>query len=287
MRELAVVSGKGGTGKTSVASSLAVISGKAIIADCDVDTPNLHLVLAPSLVDSKPFIAGFTASIDKKACTDCGMCLQCCRFDAVDNSFSIDPLRCEGCGLCARLCPQHAITMEPKHCGTIMVSETRAGRMVHAKLLPASENSGKLVSDVRRRAGLEADADEIPLVIIDGAPGIGCPVNATITGCDYVLMVAEPSVSGIHDLIRLASLVNHFSIPAFLCVNRWDIHPEYTDTLEQEAERLSIHPAGRIRYDPGITHAHTAMRTIAEYDIPAAADVHALFANLQTYGVLP
>lgn len=286
MKELAVVSGKGGTGKTSVTASLAVLSNHAVIADCDVDTPNMHLVLNPDKLEEKSFTAGYTAETDLQVCISCGECLQHCRFHAVRSNYSIDPILCEGCGLCAWVCPVHAITMHPKRCGTIMVSETRAGRMVHAHLLPASENSGKLVTDVRRRACREAEDAGISMVIIDGAPGIGCPVNATLTGCDHVLVVSEPTISGIHDLVRLGALISHFSIPAYLCVNRWDIHPEFTDKLEEQALRLSIQPAGRIRFDQGITQAHIAMSTIAEADIPAAEDVKALYSCLLSYGVL-
>ena len=234
MKELVVISGKGGTGKTSITASFAVLADRPVIADCDVDASDLHLVLSPQIKECHEFRSGHEAVIRQDDCIGCGECLSHCRFKAVQVSgkpgqraqFFIDPVSCEGCGVCVRFCPEHAIDFPERLCGEWMISETRCGPMVHARLGTAAENSGKLVSTVRREAKRIAKENNSPLIITDGPPGIGCPVIASVTGASLVLAVTEPTVSGEHDLKRVLSLARHFSIPALVCVNKWDINPE-------------------------------------------------------------
>ena len=216
-RELVVISGKGGTGKTSIVAAFAALAGGAVLADCDVDAADLHLVLDPELGPEHPFSGRRQAIIDAEACTACGRCAEVCRFAAVlgapDSSYSIDPIACEGCELCRRVCPADAIRMEPVVNGAWMVSETRFGPLVHARLGVAEDNSGKLVTLVRNEARRVAEERGLPLVIVDGSPGIGCPVISSLAGADLVLAVTEPTVSGRHDLDRVLQVVRQFRLP--------------------------------------------------------------------------
>lgn len=225
MQELVVISGKGGTGKTSFLASFAVLAADAVIADCDVDAANLHLVLSPQIKKRVEFRSGHEAVIRTKDCQECGKCMELCRFNAVPKNgtkpaYRIDPLACEGCGVCVRFCPAQAIDFPERSCGEWFVSETRCGPLVHAKLGVASENSGKLVSTVRQQAKQLAEETGKNLVLADGPPGIGCPVIASITGATAVLIVTEPTLSGEHDLLRVFSLARHFDLPTYVCVNK-------------------------------------------------------------------
>ncbi len=254
VREIVIISGKGGTGKTSLTASFAVLAVRSIVADCDVDASDLHLLLRPWVRERNEFMSGHQAVIRQDACTRCGVCLEYCRFgavrkDMVDDTYSIDPASCEGCGVCVRFCPEKAIDFPERLCGEWMISETLYGTMVHARLGVAAENSGKLVSLVRREARRIAEEQGVPLVIVDGPPGIGCPVIASVTGASLVLVVSEPTVSGEHDLERVLALTRHFEIPAAICVNKWDINPEMTDRIEEKASLAGAKIAGRIRYD--------------------------------------
>ncbi|MGB7629601.1 MAG: ATP-binding protein, partial [Candidatus Deferrimicrobium sp.] len=225
MKELVIISGKGGTGKTSLTASFVVLADRPVIADCDVDAADLHLVLSPRINERHEFRSGHEAVIRQDDCNGCGTCLADCRFDAVrmngkaagNATFVIDPVACEGCGVCIRFCPEKAIDFPERPCGEWMISETRCGPMVHARLGVGAENSGKLVSTVRREARRIAEEEHRFLVIVDGPPGIGCPVIASVTGATHVLAVTEPTVSGEHDLERVLSLTRHFSIPAAVC----------------------------------------------------------------------
>jgi MinD superfamily P-loop ATPase len=280
IQELVVISGKGGTGKTSVAASFAVLAARPVIADCDVDAADLHLVLAPRVKERHEFRGGHQAVIRQADCVGCGECLAHCRFGAVRTTehagearFFIDHLSCEGCGVCVRCCPAAAIDFPERVSGEWMVSETRCGPMVHARLGVAAENSGKLVSFVRREARRIAEEDGRPLVIIDGPPGIGCPVIASVTGASSALAVTEPTVSGEHDLERVLALARHFAIPAAVCVNKWDLNGEMTDRIEAKARRAGVRVVGRIRYDRAVTLAQMQERAVVETDGPAAEDV--------------
>ncbi|HNX26436.1 MAG TPA: ATP-binding protein [Phycisphaerae bacterium] len=277
MKELVVISGKGGTGKTSIVASFAAMADEAVLADCDVDAADLHLVLEPQIIRREEFYGGRRAEINPAKCTGCGRCAELCRFDAVSAGrpeishpihtgyFSIDPISCEGCGVCAWFCPAEAIDFSPAINGEWYVSQTRFGPMVHAKLGIGEENSGKLVSTVRREAHSIADERGMKLVIIDGSPGIGCPVVASITAADTVLIVTEPTLSGQHDMARVAELTRHFGIKTLLCVNKWNINPKITDEIESHARNNSLTVVGRIRYDKSVTAAQLCRKAVVEY----------------------
>lgn len=288
MKELVVISGKGGTGKTSIAASLAILAKKAVIVDCDVDAADLHLILSPRIVERQTFISGHEAVIRQEACTGCGACPEHCRFGAVVSapgasgaaSFRIDSVACEGCGVCVHFCPAHAIDFPERRCGEWMISETRAGPMVHAKLYAAAENSGKLVSTVRREAKRIAQEIGMNTIIVDGPPGIGCPVIASVTGANQVLVVTEPTVSGEHDLTRVLALTKHFNIPASVCMNKWDINPEMTVRIEARAVKSGAQLAGRIRYDAQVTQAQLQQKAAVELDTPSAQDMRDIWKRL-------
>jgi MinD superfamily P-loop ATPase len=289
VKELVVISGKGGTGKTSVAASFAVVADRPVIADCDVDAADLHLILAPQVKERHEFRSGHEAVVRGEDCIGCGLCTTYCRFDAVkmdertsgEATFSVDPVACEGCGVCVRFCPVQAIDFPERLCGDWMVSDTRCGPMVHARLGVAAENSGKLVSTVRKEARRIAEQEQRPLVIIDGPPGIGCPVIASVTGATQVLVVTEPTVSGEHDMERVLSLAKHFNIPAAVCVNKWDINQTVTERIEDAAHRAGARVAGRIRYDNAVTAAQLQERAVVETESPSAADIRAIWHELK------
>ena len=279
-----VISGKGGTGKTSVTASLAVLASNPVIADCDVDAADLHLVLEPHIRESHDFLSGHEAIIRPADCSGCGICMDLCRFDAVrpdGDVFIIDPIACEGCNVCVHFCPEQAIDFQESLSGKWFISDTRVGPMVHAKLGVAAENSGKLVSLVRTEAKRVAGEENRKMVIVDGPPGIGCPVIAAITGASQVLVVTEPTVSGEHDLERVLGLARHFQIPASVCVNKWDINPEAAGRIEQRALALGARLAGRIRYDSDVTRAQIENKAVVEIDAPSAEDIRRLWENLK------
>ncbi|MFA4973968.1 MAG: ATP-binding protein [bacterium] len=288
MKELVVISGKGGTGKTSVAASFAVLADRPVVADCDVDAADLHLVLSPRVKERHEFMSGREAIIRQADCTGCGACMECCRFDAVKMSgessgakkYEIDSVSCEGCGVCVRFCPEGAIDFPERRCGEWMISDTRCGPMVHARLGVAAENSGKLVSTVRREARRLAEEGGHPLIIVDGPPGIGCPVIASVTGATVVLIVTEPTVSGEHDLERVLSLTRHFDIPAFVCVNKWDINAQMTERIERKALQAGARVAGRIRYDRSVTLAQIQQKAVVEIEAPCAEDIRQIWMSL-------
>lgn len=272
MKEIVVISGKGGTGKTSIVASFAVLSQNAVIADCDVDAADLYLVLNPEVQITEPFSGGKIAEIIPERCTNCGECEQVCRFEAISEkvdggttNYTIDPVSCEGCGVCVAVCPAKAISFEPHESGELFVSSTKYGPMVHAKLGIAEDNSGKLVSLVRARAKVIAEDNGRDLIIVDGPPGVGCPVISSITGAHAVLVVTEPTVSGVHDLERVFKLTAHFNIPTYVCINKHDINPEVTQRIEGIAKSLSITVLGKIHYDPVITEAQIHAIPVVEY----------------------
>ena len=332
MKELVVISGKGGTGKTSIVAALASLAQPAVLADCDVDAADLHLLLDPKIIRRESFSGGKRARIDPDRCVGCGQCVDVCRFDAVlvecdresgaygleggsdcricdyckrscsrkANSeiqamalasateakpqLVIDPIACEGCGVCVRVCPNDAIMFGPAVNGEWFVSDTRCGPMVHAKLGAAQENSGKLVSLVRSEAKKTALAAGLGLILIDGAPGIGCPVIASITGADCALIVTEPTLSGVHDLQRVVDLTRHFGTLALVCINKWDLNPDLALAIEQWTERAGLTVAGRVRYDATVTRAQILQKTLTETGGDgAAADVRALWTAVNEH----
>lgn len=275
MRELTVISGKGGTGKTSLVAAMASLAPSVVCADCDVDAADLHLLLAPEVQERHDFEGGLTAAIDPDACCVCGSCFDLCRFGAVrrtDGLFSIDPHRCEGCGVCHDHCPTEAITLERETAGQWFISRTRVGPMVHARLGVAQENSGKLVSRVRERAREVAKEQGLDLVLVDGSPGIGCPVIASITGADQVLAVTEPTVSGLHDLERVLELAAGFKVPVSVCVNKTDLNPEMARKIIERAGEAGAPCVGEIPFDREVTSAMIAGQTLVEHGASPAAE---------------
>jgi MinD superfamily P-loop ATPase len=288
MRELVVVSGKGGTGKTSVVASFAALARNAVFADCDVDAADLHLVLAPEVKHSGEFRGGRVARIRAAECTGCGRCAELCRFHAVHrdktgtdgHAYAVDDVGCEGCGVCVHFCPVAAIDFPEKVSGTWFISETRFGPMVHARLGIAEENSGKLVSKIRKEARLIAERDGRTLIIADGSPGIGCPVIASIAGADMALLVTEPTVSGIHDMRRVAELCARLDVTAAVAVNKSDVNPEMTEKIEQFARERGLGFMGRVPYDDGVTNAQIAGRSVVEFsDGPASQALRGLWRD--------
>lgn len=285
MQELIVISGKGGTGKTSFVAAFASLAENKVLCDADVDAADLHLVLAPDIRQREPFTSGHTAVIGKKRCTECGLCRELCRWDAIGEDFTVDAVACEGCGVCVHFCPEKAIDFPENTCGEWFVSETRFGPMVHARLGIAEENSGKLVALVRQEAGKLAEARGSTLILTDGPPGVGCPVIASMGGASGVLIVAEPSVSGVHDMERVVQLAAHFNVPAMVCVNKFDINTEKSRQIEEFAIRRGLAFLGRVPFDPAFTHAMVQGRTIFEYDghSDARAAVFGIWNNLFGY----
>ncbi|QHI69457.1 ATP-binding protein [Tichowtungia aerotolerans] len=284
MKELVIISGKGGTGKTSVTGSFAALARNAVLADCDVDAADLYLLLNPDVQEQHEFFSGHEAVIRENECTGCGQCMELCRFDAVieqDGTFRINPFACEGCGVCVQFCPAKAIDFPECLCGNWFHSDTRYGPMVHAKLEIAAENSGKLVNTVRQQAKQLAEKTEADWLIIDGPPGTGCPVIASIGGTDAVLVITEPTLSGKHDLLRVLELTRHFKIPAFISVNKWDINPEMSARIEDAAVQAGATVLERIPYDASITHAQIQARSIVEWnDGPAATSIKTLWEKI-------
>lgn len=274
MKELVIISGKGGTGKTSVTASFAALAKKAVLADCDVDAADLHLILTPDIRESHEFYSGHEAIIREADCTGCGLCAELCRFDAVVRSgetFRGTPFACEGCGVCVNICPAKAIDFPSRLCGEWFVSKTRCGAMVHARLGIGAENSGKLVSTVRQQAKQVAAAVQADWILTDGPPGTGCPVIASITGADAVLAVTEPTLSGEHDLLRVLELARHFKIPAFVCINKWDINPEMAGQVEAAATQAGAAVLVRIPYDKSITTAQINGQNVVELNNGSAS----------------
>ncbi len=265
MKELVVISGKGGTGKTSLMAALAVLAENKVMCDADVDAADLHLLMAPRVQERHDFKGGGEAIIDLEKCTACGLCRELCRFDAITEDYKVDSIGCEGCGVCVDMCPEQAIAFPVKTCGEWYKSETRCGPMIHARLGIAEENSGKLVALVRQEARKLAEDQGLDLIITDGPPGIGCPVIASIGGATAVLIVAEPTVSGLHDMTRVVQLAAHFKVPVMVCVNKFDLNPEKTAAIEALAREHDLTFLGTIPYDPDFTAAMVAGQTLLEY----------------------
>ena len=273
MKELVVISGKGGTGKTSLVACFAALHENKVLADCDVDAADLYLVTDAHILRRELFKGGKKARILADRCTGCGECERLCRFGAVVNGedvsrpddFHIDPISCEGCGVCALICPAEAIEFKEAVSGECFISETRHGPMVHARLGIAEGNSGKLVSLVRNKAKEIAVRQSLDMVLIDGPPGIGCPVIASVTGTDLVLVVTEPTLSGLHDFERVRQLADHFKIRIVVCINKCDLNPEISSRIEEHCREAGVEVVGRIRYDKVVTTAQIRKTSVVEF----------------------
>jgi len=280
MKEVVVLSGKGGTGKTSILGSFAALSEKKVLADCDVDAADLHLLLNPSVREQEEFWSGQIATIDEEECTRCGLCEQLCRFDAIAD-YTVDPVACEGCGFCARICPVSAITMQEELAGNYFVSETKYGPLVHARLGIAKENSGKLVAQVRKKAKEVAEREGLEYILSDGPPGIGCPVISSISGVDLALLVTEPTLSGIHDLKRVQGVLRHFGIQSAVCINKWDLNEENTLNIEHYCSEEGVLVVSKIPYDDVFTEAMVHGVPVVEYAKgPVADEIEHMWASL-------
>jgi len=264
MKEIVVLSGKGGTGKTSILGSFATLSKSKVLADCDVDAADLHLLLNPVVKESREFRSGQKAEIDEQSCTRCGLCVELCRFEAIIN-FKVDPIACEGCGFCSHVCPVSAINMNQEFAGNYFISETKYGPFVHARLGIAQENSGKLVAEVRKKAREIAEQEGLDYILSDGPPGIGCPVISSISGVNLALLVTEPTLSGIHDLERVVGVLKHFGVKAAVCINKYDLNKENTMKIEQYCLKEGIKIVSKIPYDDVFTDAMVHRMPVVEY----------------------
>lgn len=281
MKQIAVVSGKGGTGKTSIVASLAALSrGRAVYADCDVDAPDLHLILLPQVQESHDFIGIKRAFIDSDKCVQCGSCQESCRFSAIQD-FQVDQAMCEGCGVCKLVCPGEAVEMKDCLAGHACISDTRFGPLVHAELFPGEEASGKLVAMVREMARNLAESRHMDLVLIDGSPGIGCPVIASLTGVDLALVATEPTITGEHDLDRILGVAAHFGIKTAICINKCDLNPEGAGRIEALAQERGIDVVGRLPYHTSVVEAMVAGQAVVERGGPVAQAMKEMYKSLE------
>ena len=265
MKQITVISGKGGTGKTVLTASFAALAKNACFVDCDVDAADLHLLLKPQIREKHQFISGQTAKIDREICTECGQCISICRFRAITEDYEVDPISCEGCSICSFICPVDAITMEENLTGEWYVSDTRYGPFVHAKLGIAEENSGKLVSKIRQAAQHIAERENLDYVIIDGPPGIGCPVIASLSGVDFALIVTEPTLSGIHDMERVADVARHFDIPTKVVINKYDINLKNSESIEKICQKRNIEVLARLPFAEVVVQSMVNGMPVVEY----------------------
>jgi MinD superfamily P-loop ATPase len=280
MKEVVVLSGKGGTGKTSIVGSLAALAKSKVLADCDVDAADLHLLLQPVVREKFDFRSGQTAVIDIDKCTQCGLCQEVCRFKAIID-FQVNPISCEGCGFCANVCPSGAITMQENIAGQCFTSDTKYGTMVHARLGIAQENSGKLVALVRQKAKALAEKQDAAYIICDGPPGIGCPVISSLSGASLALLVTEPTLSAIHDLERVLEVCRHFNVPALVCINKYDINEKNTQRIEDYCVTQQTDVISRISYDNVFTDAMIHGLPVIEYsDGRVSRQINLLWQNI-------
>lgn len=290
MKQLVLLSGKGGTGKTSVAAAFAHLAHdgpsplRVVLADADVDAANLELVLGPQKIEQHPFVGGSLAVIDPARCEGCGLCWTACRFEAVIAGpvYRVDPIACEGCAACMYVCPTQAIRMDPQPAGHWYRSDTRYGPLFHAALRPAQENSGKLVTLVKQQARLHALDGGYQALIVDGPPGIGCPVISAASGADVALIIAEPTAAGIHDMQRALQTTTHFHIPSLVCLNKWDVYPDGAQQIEAWCRDQAIEVIGRIPFDQTITQAMVRGEPVTAYaaDAPASRALRSLWERV-------
>lgn len=282
-KEIVVISGKGGTGKTSITGGLAKLFQPIVLADCDVDAADLHLILEPRIIEKHDFFSGREPVWDKEKCSLCGICEKMCRFEAIEigeSDVMIDLSSCEGCGVCWNFCPEGAMSPKERLCGEWMVSSTKYGPMVHAKLGIAAENSGKLVTTVRQKAKDIAIENQIDKILIDGPPGLSCPVIASLTNAHFVVIVTEPTISGKHDLARVLQLTKHFNIPSGIIVNKWDVNEEIARDIIELAEKEKVSKLGLISYDENVTKAQVMGKTILDIECKAKEELKDIFGNL-------
>lgn len=281
MIRLAVVSGKGGTGKTVLTGGIAQIACRSrVMVDCDVDAANLELLLSPRILEQQDFYGMKTASIDPDQCSACGICSDSCRFGAIHGNgkvFFVEPGRCEGCGACRLTCPAGAITMQPRVCGQIFYSDTPYGNLVHARLVPGAANSGLLVAEIKKIA--LSRNDDCDLMLIDGPPGIGCPLISTITGTDHTLVVTEPSVSGLHDLERVVRVSQGLRTQISVVINRYDLNPRITGAIRAYCRAHNLPVRGEIPYDESVMDAVRAGKPVTEFSSPASGAIRALWTD--------
>ncbi len=285
MKQLTILSGKGGTGKTTLTASFAVLARNAVLGDCDVDAPDLHMLLHPEVIRTQEFKGSKLAVVDKAKCDNCGFCREKCRFDAITETIEVDPIACEGCGLCAAICPIDSITMTERVSGYAYISKTKYGFMAHALLSPGEANSGKLVTLVRQNAKLLSEKENSDLVIIDGPPGIGCPVIASVTGVDLGLVITEPTMSGIHDLQRALQLLKHFNVKPLVSINMYDINKFNTNRILGFCKENSIEVVGSIPFNPKVTEAMVKGQTIIEYapESDVAKEIEKIWKSCKDY----
>ena len=286
MKQLVIISGKGGTGKTIISACFASLARSKVMVDCDVDAANLYLLLHPEIQESQKFSGGMKARIEQNNCSRCGECVEACRFSAINEKsngeFIIDPISCEGCGVCYHVCPVEAVEMEKSLSGEWFVSHTKYGPFVHARLGIGEENSGKLVTEVRKKAIELADQNNLDLVIIDGPPGIGCPVIASLSGADLALVVTEPTLAGIHDMERVVEMAHHFKIVTACCINKYDINLENSAIIEDWCQKNSIPLMGKIPFDEDVTHSMVNLIPLPEYSNNAASkEIKTIWLNIK------
>lgn len=289
MIEILVISGKGGTGKTSLTAAFAQLARNHVLCDLDVDAPDLHLLLAPRRIETHEFYSGHQAIVREQDCTGCGQCPDWCQFEAIalcddQAPAMVDPLKCEGCKVCVSMCPADAIDFPERHCGHWYVSDTRFGPMVHAQLFPGDENSGRLVALLRKTARDLAEANGLGLIVSDGPPGIGCPVISSLSGTSLVVIVTEPTLSGTHDLKRVAELCAHFRIPAGVVINKYDINTDESQQIETHCQDHGLVFFGKVPHDVAMTDAMVNGQAITEYQTDGLADdIRAVWNNIRDH----
>ncbi len=285
MKQITIISGKGGTGKTTLIASFAALAENTVIADCDVDAPDLHLLLHPEIVKREEFKGLNVAAMDKSKCTECGICEAACRFKAISDTksgYAVNPTRCEGCGVCVFVCDQDAIILTERVSGYAFISKTKYGTMAHAQLNIAEEASGKLVTVVRSNAQRVAEEEGSELILIDGSPGIGCPVIASLTGVDLALVVTEPTMSGLHDLERILDVTRHFGIRSVVCINKYDINEANSRRITEFCQERGVMIVRNIPYDPVVTEAMVAAMPVVEFSDGAVSDaIREIWASIK------
>lgn len=266
--EIAIISGKGGTGKSSISAAFATLQNNIVLADCDVDAANLYLLFNPTHEEEKTFISGYKAVIDKDICTNCGLCVDYCRFDAIDNNegeIEINETSCDGCKLCSRICPEEAISMVQEDQSRMYAGTFRNGKMVYGRLSPGEENSGRLVDIVREKAKEIAKREGVKTIILDGPPGIGCPVISTITGVETVVVVTEPTLSGLHDLKRTLEVTTKFKNKTTVIINKYDLNTDMANTIEMYCAENNVLVIAKIPFDPQVVQAMVNCQSIVEF----------------------
>lgn len=284
LRQITIVSGKGGTGKTTLSASFSYLARERVMADCDVDAPNLHIILKPEIKETHEYFGSKKAVLAQSKCVKCGVCQQVCRFDAIgfnEEHYFIKEYACEGCNACVMKCPTGALKLVNSLSGEYYSSETKKGPMTHALLQPGEETTGGLIAEVRKEAVRVARVKNIPIVIIDGAPGIGCPATSSITSTSYVVIVTEPTMSGLHDLKRIVQTVEHFRIPIGIAINKYNINESQTNEIEKYCEEKSLEILGKIPYDITVKTATEQAKSIMAYECPASHEIRKIWNKIE------